>query len=89
MKDIPQHELSNVEQELNLLQNMNHPNIVQFVGCVRSEHHLNIILEYIENGSLLAIVKKFGIFPETLTSVYTSQILEGLSYLHEQGVIHR
>lgn len=68
---------------------MNHPNIVHFISCIRSEHHLNIILEYVENGSLLAIIKKFGTFPETLTSVYTSQILEGLAYLHEQGVIHR
>lgn len=42
-----------------------------------------------ENGSLLTIVKKFGKFPETLTAVYVSQILDGLVYLHAQGVIHR
>lgn len=86
---IPVSELNNVEQELQFLQKVNHPNIVQYVDCVRSENHLNIILEYMENGSLLAIVKKFGKFPETLTSVYVSQILEGLVYLHDQGVIHR
>lgn len=86
---IPQSELNSLEHELELLQKLNHPNIVQYVEAVRSEQHLNIMLEFIENGSLLTILKKFGKFPETLASVYTAQILEGLAYLHEQGVIHR
>lgn len=86
---IPAVELKGLEKELELLQKLNHPNIVQYVGAVRSEQHLNIMLEFIENGSLLTILKKFGKFPETLASVYTAQILEGLAYLHEQGVIHR
>jgi serine/threonine protein kinase len=81
--------LASVEAELDLLKKLNHPNIVSYVGCHRSEKHLNIILEYIENGSLQAIVKKFGKFPETLVAVYTMQVLEGLEYLHEQHVVHR
>lgn len=35
------------------------------------------------------ICKKFGKFPENLVAVYISQVLEGLAYLHDQGVIHR
>jgi serine/threonine protein kinase len=31
----------------------------------------------------------WGAFPETITAVYMSQVLNGLVYLHEQGVIHR
>ena len=89
LQGIPQSELNSLEKELELLQKLNHPNIVQYVGAVRSEKHINIMLEFIENGSLLTILKKFGKFPETLASVYTAQILEGLAYLHEQGVIHR
>jgi serine/threonine protein kinase len=46
---------------------------------------------YVENGALASIIKpnKFGAFPESLTAVYIAQVLEGLVYLHEQGVIHR
>ena len=42
-----------------------------------------------ENGSLANVIKKFGSFSESLTANYTSQVLRGLMYLHEQGVLHR
>ncbi|KAI5304485.1 hypothetical protein KEM56_006451 [Ascosphaera pollenicola] len=66
-----------------------HPNIVKYHGFVKSAETLNIILEYCENGSLHSISKNFGRFPENLVSLYMSQVLHGLLYLHEQGVIHR
>jgi serine/threonine protein kinase len=38
---------------------------------------------------LHTISKNFGRFPENLVALYMSQVLHGLLYLHEQGVIHR
>ncbi|XP_021891093.1 MAP3K epsilon protein kinase 1-like [Carica papaya] len=78
-------------KELLLLQNLNHKNIVKYLGSLKTKTHLHIILEYVENGSLANIIKpnKFGPFPESLVAVYIAQVLEGLVYLHEQGVIHR
>ncbi|KAH1074019.1 hypothetical protein J1N35_026347 [Gossypium stocksii] len=74
-----------------LLLNLNHKNIVKYLGSLKTTTHLHIILEYVENGSLANIIKpnKFGPFPESLVAVYIAQVLEGLVYLHEQGVIHR
>jgi len=48
-----------------------------------------ICVRYCENGSLHSICKNFGKFPENLVALYMSQVLHGLLYLHEQGVIHR
>jgi serine/threonine protein kinase len=44
---------------------------------------------YVENGSLENVLRKFGKFPESLVGIYISQVLQGLVYLHNQGVIHR
>ncbi len=44
---------------------------------------------YCENGSLHSICKAYGKFPENLVGVYMTQVLQGLQYLHDQGVIHR
>ena len=49
----------------------------------------HLVGRYCENGSLHSILKKFGTFSETLVAVYVAQVLEGLIYLHEQGVVHR
>ena len=71
------------------MQQLIHPNIVKYISTIRSRNHLYIVLEYMESGSLCNVMKKFGYFSESLTAVYITQILRGLSYLHEQGVLHR
>jgi serine/threonine protein kinase len=91
LENIPQEDLNIIMQEIDLLKNLNHKNIVKYLGSLKTKSHLHIILEYVENGSLANIIKpnKFGPFPESLVAVYIAQVLEGLVYLHEQGVIHR
>ncbi|EGD93983.1 STE/STE11/CDC15 protein kinase [Trichophyton tonsurans CBS 112818] len=89
LADLPKSELRVIMQEIDLLKNLDHPNIVKYHGFVKSAETLNIILEYCENGSLHSISKNFGRFPENLVGLYMSQVLHGLLYLHEQGVIHR
>ncbi|RDL38065.1 Cell division control protein-like protein 15 [Venustampulla echinocandica] len=74
--DLPKSELRMIEAEIDLLKNLNHDNIVKYLG-------------YCENGSLHSICKSYGKFPENLVGVYMGQILLGLQYLHDQGVIHR
>ncbi|XP_023642003.1 MAP3K epsilon protein kinase 2 isoform X2 [Capsella rubella] len=91
LENIVQEDLNTIMQEIDLLKNLNHKNIVKYLGSLKTKTHLHIILEYVENGSLANIIKpnKFGPFPESLVTVYIAQVLEGLVYLHEQGVIHR
>ncbi|KAG6853052.1 hypothetical protein C0991_007196 [Blastosporella zonata] len=89
LSNIPKAELGEIMSEIDLLKNLNHANIVKYKGFVKTREYLYIILEFCENGSLHAISKRFGKFPENLVAVYISQVLEGLVYLHDQGVIHR
>ncbi|KAI0386938.1 cell division control protein [Hypomontagnella monticulosa] len=89
LSNLPNSELRMIEAEIDLLKNLNHDNIVKYIGFVKSVDSLNIILEYCENGSLHSICKAYGKFPENLVGVYMTQVLQGLQYLHDQGVIHR
>lgn len=75
--------------EITLLQKLNHPNIVKYIDTIRTDASLHIVLEYMENGSIVDIIKRFGVLPESLSAIYISQVLQGLDYLHNQGVIHR
>jgi serine/threonine protein kinase len=89
LANLQRNELNAIMQEIDLLKNLEHPNIVKYHNYVKSADSLYIILEYCENGSLHSICKNFGKFPENLVSLYTAQVLQGLLFLHEQGVIHR
>ncbi|CAD7703488.1 unnamed protein product [Ostreobium quekettii] len=88
---VPKDNLSSVMAEIDLLKDLNHRNIVKYFDSIKTRNHLYIVLEYMENGSLANVIKpsNFGAFPEHLVSVYIAQVLEGLKYLHEQGVVHR
>lgn len=89
LANIPRSELSSIMSEIELLKDLRHPNIVKYKGFEKTQDFLFIVLEYCENGSLQSICKRFGKFPEGLVSVYINQVLEGLQFLHEQGVVHR
>ena len=51
---------------------------------------MNIVLEYVEGGSLQSLIKQKNItISEDLVNKYVKQILDGLDYIHSQGIIHR
>ncbi|KAG0217908.1 hypothetical protein BGX33_009207 [Mortierella sp. NVP41] len=89
LSDIPSAELANIMMEIDLLKKLNHANIVKYYGFEKTTDYLNIILEFCENGSLRSLCKNFGKLPEHLGATYITQVLDGLIYLHDQGVIHR
>ena len=88
-KNVPKDELESIHSEINLLKKLKHDNIVRYFDSVEADGTLNIVLEFVENGSLSDIIKRFGTFTETLAVMYIAQVLHGLEYLHIQGVIHR
>ena len=84
--------LNNIQKaikiELDLLEKINHPNIVKYYGHFFKSHHLYIILEYCSGGSISKIVKIIQ-RNEDIIRQYIYQILLGLEYLHANNIIHR
>ncbi|KAK9418704.1 putative Protein kinase byr2 [Seiridium unicorne] len=78
-----------LKREISLLRDLRHPNIVQYLGCSSSQEHLNIFLEYVPGGSVQTMLNSYGALPEPLVRSFVRQILQGLSYLHNQEIIHR
>lgn len=91
LEGISDEDLRGIMSEIDLLKTLAHKNIVKYLSSAKSSQHLYIMLEFVENGSLSNFIRpsRFGAFPESLVVLYISQVLEGLAYLHDQGVIHR
>ncbi|KVI11119.1 Protein kinase, ATP binding site-containing protein [Cynara cardunculus var. scolymus] len=88
-KEKTQVHIRELEEEVKLLRNLSHPNIVRYLGTVREEETLNILLEFVPGGSISSLLGKFGPFPEAVIRMYTKQLLLGLDYLHKNGIMHR
>ncbi|KAI3788964.1 hypothetical protein L2E82_01747 [Cichorium intybus] len=77
-----------LEQEISLLSQFKHDNIVRYLGTDTGEGKLYIFLELVTKGSLASLYQKYHL-GDSQVSVYTRQILSGLTYLHERNVVHR
>lgn len=88
-KEKTQAHIRELEEEVKLLKNLWHQNIVRYLGTVREDDSLNILLEFVPGGSISSLLGKFGSFPEPVVRMYTKQILLGLEYLHKNGIMHR
>uniref|UniRef100_A0A4W3HJ45 Mitogen-activated protein kinase kinase kinase 2 n=1 Tax=Callorhinchus milii TaxID=7868 RepID=A0A4W3HJ45_CALMI len=84
-------EVNALECEIQLLKNLQHERIVQYYGCLRDpqERTLSIFMEYMPGGSIKDQLKAYGELTENVTRKYTRQILEGVSYLHSNMIVHR
>lgn len=77
-----------LQQEIDLLSQFEHENIVQYYGTDKDESNLYIFLELVTKGSLLSLYRKYHL-RDSQVSAYTRQILHGLKYLHDRNVVHR
>ncbi|KAM5577773.1 mitogen-activated protein kinase kinase kinase 3 [Rosa sericea] len=81
--------LKQLNQEINLLSQLSHPNIVRYHGSELGEEALSVYLEYVSGGSIHKLLQEYGAFKEPVVQNYTRQILSGLAYLHGRNTVHR
>uniref|UniRef100_A0A3Q2XVQ6 Mitogen-activated protein kinase kinase kinase 22 n=1 Tax=Hippocampus comes TaxID=109280 RepID=A0A3Q2XVQ6_HIPCM len=84
-------EVNALECEIQLLKNLRHERIVQYYGCLRDmeQRKLTIFVEFMPGGSIKDQLKAYGALTEKVTRRYSRQILQGVSYLHSNMIVHR
>jgi mitogen-activated protein kinase kinase kinase len=78
-----------IKDELSVMEMLHHPNVVEYYGIEVHRDRVYIFEEYCQGGSLAQLLEHGRIEDEGIIQVYTMQMLEGLAYLHSQGIIHR
>jgi p21-activated kinase 1 len=74
--------------EILVMKDSSHPNIVNFIDSYLCTGELWVIMEFMEGGSLTDVVT-FNIMTEGQIASVCRETLKGLQHLHSKGVIHR
>lgn len=75
--------------EVQLLHNLDHGNILKFHNWYESKNHIWLIFEYCTGGDLLKLVTQDKQLPETMLQLFGRDIVCGLHYLHCRGIVFR
>jgi serine/threonine protein kinase len=81
---------SNIEMEVKTLHNCECDNIIRCHASYFENGAINIVLEFMDKGTLLDIMKKVKKIPEEILGLICLQILRGFDYLHRiKRMVHR
>ena len=83
-----------LENEINILSQIQHQNIIKLYETLEYDKNKFLVIEYCNGGSLHEYLYKYvntygKPFPEKLVQYLMKQILQGVKYLHDRGIIHR
>ena len=79
-----------IQQEARVMQRLNHPHVVRYLGTARHATDFYLLMEYVEGGSLGGYVTSrhpTGV-PEDLLRTFGHQLIEAVHFLHGCGIIH-
>ncbi|EHK39905.1 hypothetical protein TRIATDRAFT_42549 [Trichoderma atroviride IMI 206040] len=81
---------SNILKEVQIMRQLDHPNIVKLIEFSESKQYYYIVLELAPGGELFHQIVRLTYFSEELSRHVIVRVARALEYLHEEkGVVHR
>lgn len=93
VKSIPKDKLQGnmklLHRELELLRDLDHPNIVKFFEVYQDDEYFHLVMEYCSGGQVLERFTSEKCFGEAETAKIMGKAFSAVKYLHENGIVHR
>ena len=83
-----------LSNEINIMHNLNHPNIIKFIQVKKTKKHYYIVMEFCNGGELEKALEKYQLkygkpFSEEIVQHLMRQIISAFKYMHENNIMHR
>ena len=80
---------ASTKTEIDILKQMDHPNVVKLVDVFEDERHWCLVMELMEGGELFDQILEKEYFSEAEARDATKSIVDAIMYCHSLGVVHR
>ncbi|KAF6732285.1 Calcium/calmodulin-dependent protein kinase type 1G [Oryzias melastigma] len=80
---------SNLENEINVLRRIKHENVVGLEDFYESRTHYYLVMQLVSGGELFDRILDKGVYTEKDASRVIKQVLQAVSYLHQNSIVHR
>ncbi|XP_053705824.1 myosin light chain kinase family member 4-like [Synchiropus splendidus] len=78
-----------VRNEIQVMNQLDHSNLIQLYAAFESRHDIILVMEYVEGGELFdRIIDENYNLTELDTVLFIRQICEGLQYMHKMYILH-
>jgi len=88
-KFVDQEELKLLGREIDIMKKVQHRNVLRLIEIYETDHHLSLVMELVNGGELFYKIVDKGSYSEREARDIIRQLVEGVDYLHSQGVAHR
>jgi len=75
--------------EVNILRNLDHPNIMKIIEFYQDEKAFHIVTEFYNGGELFDKITEMKNFSEKQAAIAMKQILSAVNYCHQNNIVHR
>lgn len=93
IKHLKSNKVLDAMKEVEILQRVSHPHIIQYYTSFVEDQYLSIVMEYAEGGDLHSRIKrhkdKRNMFNEKEIWQIAHEICLGIYYLHSNNILHR
>lgn len=87
MKKLKQLKKINVERHI--MEGLDHPFIMRLDWFFEDQSKACFIMEYMQYGDLLDLMKRFDKFNDEVTAFYAAEIILAIEHLHSQNIVFR
>jgi len=88
-KFVDQEELKLLQREIDIMARVQHTNVLRLFEIFDTDTKLSLVMELVNGGELFYKIVDKGSYSELEARDIVRQLVEGVDYLHNQGIAHR